>query len=189
MDGRAWLHEVLALYRQHKDFCERAVAQVSDEDFFGRVGRGPHSIAILMKHLGGNHRSRWRDFLTTDGEKPDRNRDSEFIVEGETPDSIREKWQEGWRITFESLQTLGPDDLEKKITIRGEPLTVVQAIQRNLTHLAYHTGQIVSLARHFAGDDWQTLSIPVGESEAHNERMREKWGDWWEGEDLGEPLG
>jgi len=132
-----------------------------------------------------NHRSRWRDFLTTDGEKPDRNRDGEFIVEGETPDSIREQWKEGWMVTFESLEALGPADLEKKITIRGEPLTVGEAIQRNLTHLAYHTGQIVSLALHFAGDSWQTLSIPVGRSEAYNEEMREKWGDW-EGEDVAE---
>ncbi len=186
MDGGAWLKEVVDQYHYRKAQCERAIEQVTDEQLFETAGRIPLCLAAQMKHIGGNHRSRWRDFLTTDGEKPDRNRDSEFIVEGETPDSIRGQWKEGWTITFESLEALGPDDLEKKITIRGEPLTVVEAIQRNLTHLAYHTGQIVSLARHFAGDDWQTLSIPVGKSEAYNEKMREKWGDWWEGEDLGE---
>lgn len=185
MDGRAWLDEIIALYRQYKDFCERAAAQVSDEDLFGRVGRGPHSIAILMKHLGGNHRSRWRDFLTSDGEKRDRHRDNEFSDEGETRASIREKWDEGWRITFETLESLGPDDLGRTVTIRGQPLSVVQAILRNLTHLAYHTGQIVDYARHFAGDAWQTLSVAPGKSEEFNAAMRARYGDWWEKEDRG----
>ncbi len=184
MDGRAWLDEVIQQYRYRKEQCERAIEQVSEAQLFETVGRIPLPLAAQMKHIGGNHRSRWRDFLTTDGEKRDRHRDAEFIVEGETAASIRALWDEGWRITFDSLEALGPDDLEKRVTIRGEPHSVAQAIQRNLTHLAYHAGQIVSLARHFAGDDWQTLSIAPGESEAHNARMREKWGDWWETEDL-----
>lgn len=178
MDGKAWLTEVIEQYHYRKDQCERSVAQVSDSQLFETLGRLPLCLAAQLKHIGGNHRSRWRDFLTTDGEKPDRNRDQEFIVEGETADSIRAIWDEGWRITFESFESLAPDDLEKTITIRGQPHTVAQAIERNLTHLAYHTGQIVSLARHFAGDDWQTLSVPVGESEAYNAKMRGKWGDW-----------
>ena len=178
MDGRAWLDEAIWEYRKRKEQCERALAQVSDEQLFERVGGIHMSLAAQMKHLGGNHRSRWRDFLTTDGEKPDRDRDSEFVVEGETPESIRAIWDEGWRITFEELEALRPRDLEAKITIRGEPHTAIQAIQRNMTHLAYHTGQIVQLARHFAGDDWRTLSIPPGRSEAYNAKMREKWGDW-----------
>ena len=185
MDGGAWLREAIDQYRYRKGQCERAIEQVTKEQLFETVGSIPLSLAAQMKHIGGNHRSRWRDFLTTDGEKRDRHRDQEFIVEGETPESIRAQWEEGWRITFATLESLGPDDLEKRVTIRGEPHTVVEAIQRNLTHLAYHTGQIVQLARHFAGDDWQTLSIAPGESEAHNARMRDKWGDWWEGEDLG----
>lgn len=182
MDGRAWLDEVIHQYRHHKRMCERAVDQVPEERLFETVGQIHLSLAALLKHLGGNHRSRWRDFLTTDGEKRDRNRDGEFIIEGETADSVRAQWDEGWRITFENLEGLGPEHLGHTITIRGEPHTVVEAIQRNLTHLAYHTGQIVQLARHFAGDDWRTLSVAVGASESHNARMREKWGDWWQTE-------
>lgn len=183
MDGQAWLDEVLAQYRRLKDLCERAVAQVSDEDLFRPLDRNPASIASLMKHLGGNHRSRFRDFLTTDGEKRDRHRDEEFVVDGETPASIRERWDEGWGILFGALDALEPVDLERTVTIRGEPHSVVQALQRSLTHLAYHTGQIVHLARNFAGERWQTLSVPIGGSEAHNRQMQEKWGDWWEAED------
>lgn len=179
MNERAWLDEVIAQYRSHKTRCERAAAQVSDEDLFRALDGNPVSIAILMKHLGGNHRSRWRDFLTTDGEKPDRDRDSEFIVDGETPASIRGHWDEGWRITFDTLDGLEVGDLDKTVTIRGEPHTVVEALTRNLTHLAYHTGQIVHLARHFAGHRWQMLSVAPGKSNQHNADMREKWGDFW----------
>ncbi len=178
MDGRAWLDEAKQEYVKRKEQCERALAQVSDEQLFEMVGGIHMSLAAQMKHLGGNHRSRWRNFLTTDGEKADRHRDSEFEVEGETAESIRAIWDEGWRITFEELGKLMPQDLEKTVTIRGEPHIVFQAIQRNMTHLAYHAGQIVQLARHFAGDDWQTLSVPPGGSEAYNAKMRERWGDW-----------
>ena len=178
MDERAWLDEIIDQYRQYKDRCERAAAQVSDEDLFHALEGNPVSIASLMKHLGGNHRSRFRDFLTTDGEKSDRHRDREFVVDGETPASIRGHWDEGWRITFSTLESLEPSDLDRTITIRGEPHTVVQALQRSLTHLAYHAGQIVHLARHFAGDQWQTLSVPIGQSEEYNAQMREKWGSW-----------
>ena len=178
MNAVLWLDEIKDQYRKHKKMCERAAAQVGDGDFFGSYGNNPQSIAILIKHLGGNLRSRWQDFLTTDGEKPDRDRESEFSVEGETRASVEEKWQEGWRITLESLESLGPEDLERTITIRGQPHTVVQAIQRSLSHLAYHTGQIVQLARHFAGDAWQTLSIAPGKSEEHNAAMRARYGDW-----------
>ncbi len=178
MDGQAWLDEVREQYRYRKSQCERAVAQVSDEELFETVGEIPLCLAAQLKHIGGNHRSRWRDFLTSDGEKADRDRDGEFVVDGETADSVRAQWDEGWHITFEELDRLTPTDLTRTVTIRGEPMSVTQAIMRNLTHLAYHTGQIVSLARHFAGDTWRTLSIPVGESEAHNRRMRERYGDW-----------
>lgn len=179
MDGREWLDEVEARFRQYKGYCERAAAQVSEEDFFTQLAGSPNSIAILMKHLGGNHRSRWRDFLTTDGEKRDRDRESEFTAEGETRASIEAAWEEGWAIAFRELATLVPADLERTVTIRGEPLSVMQAIQRNLTHASYHTGQIVQLARGFAGDAWQTLSIPPGKSEEYNAAMRAKYGDWW----------
>lgn len=182
MDERAWLEEVLALYRQYKDHCERAAEQVGDEEFFAPFGRSPHSIAVLMKHLAGNHRSRWRDFLTTDGEKRDRQREGEFTAEGETRASIQEQWAQGWGIALETLASLEPTDLERTITIRGEPLSVVQAIHRNLNHVVYHTGQIVQLARHLSADAWQPLSIAPGKSEEFNARMRAKYGDWWAGE-------
>lgn len=182
MKAQAWLDDMQALFRQHKRMCERAAAQVSDEDFFASLGRDENSIAVLMKHLAGNHRSRWRDFLTTDGEKRDRDRDSEFTAEGETRASIEALWEEGWGIAFASLAALGPADLERTITIRGEPHTVMRAIHRNLNHAAYHAGQIVQLARHFAGDAWQTLSIAPGKSEEFNAAMRERHGDWWAAE-------
>ena len=178
MNGNAWPEEVLEQYRHRKQQSERSLAQVTDTELFETVGDIPLPIAAQMKHLGSNHRSRWRDFLTSDGEKSDRDRDGEFVVDGETRESIQRIWYEGWRINFETLEALGAEDLEKTVTIRGEPLTVAQAIQRNLTHLAYHTGQIVSLARHFAAERWQTLSIPLGGSEEYNQAMRAKWGDW-----------
>ena len=179
MDGRNWLDEVTALYREYKSQCERAAAQVSDDDLFKPLGRNPNSIAVLMKHLGGNHRSRWREFLSADGEKRDRQREGEFTVEGETRASIQAKWEEGWSVAIETLASLEPADLERTITIRGQSLSVTQAIRRNLNHVVYHTGQIVQLARNFAGDAWQTLSIAPGKSEEFNAAMRAKYGDWW----------
>ena len=178
MDDRVWLEEIQSLFRQYKCMCERAVAQISEGDFFEPVGRGPHSVAVLMKHIGGNHRSRWRDFLTTDGEKRDRNREGEFTVEGETQASIQAQWETGWRIAMESLAGLEPADLERTVTIRGQSLSVMQAIHRNLNHVVYHSGQIVQLARHFTGEEWQTLSIAPGKSEEHNAAKRAKYGDW-----------
>lgn len=178
MESRVLLDEVESLYRQYKRYCERGAAQVSQEDFFKPLAGSPNSITVLMKHLGGNLRSRWRDFLTTDGEKPDRDREREFMVGGETRVSIEARWEEGWVVAFEELAALEPADLDRTVTIRGEPLSVMQAIQRNLSHVVYHTGQIVLLARHFAGDAWQTLSIAPGKSEEHNAAMRAKYGDW-----------
>ena len=179
MDGSVWLEEIVANYRQHKSYCERAAAQVSDEDFFALLGNGPHSIAVIMKHIGCNHRSRWRDFFTSDGEKRDRNRESEFTADGETRTSIYEKWDEGWGIAFDSILSLTSADFERTITIRGQPLSVVQAVLRNLNHVVYHTGQVVQMARHYAGEAWETLSIPPGKSDEYNAAMRDKYGDWW----------
>lgn len=138
---------------------------------------------MINQHLGENHRSRWRDFFDTDGEKRDRNRDEEFIVEGESRESIYEKWHAGWEIAFETLDKIDKRDLDRLITIRGEASSVAKAIQRNLTHVAYHAGQIVQLARQFVGENWKTLSIAVGKSEEYNSEMREKYGDWYIKED------
>jgi uncharacterized damage-inducible protein DinB len=179
MNARTWLDEVMDRYRQYKDRCERAAARVSDDEFLSPFGRSPNSIAVLMKHVAGNLRSRWRDFLETDGEKRDRHRESEFSADGETRASVQAKWVEGWQVALDTLASLEPNDLARTITVRGQPLSVVQAIDRNLTHVAYHTGQIVQLARHFAGDAWQTLSIAPGKSEEFNAAMRARYGDWW----------
>lgn len=179
MNRQAWIDDAIHVYRNHKDQCERAAAQVSDGDFFLTLGRYPLSIAALMKHLGGSLHSRWRDFLTTDGEKRDRDRESEFIAQGETRESIMLIWEKGWQTTVDSLTGLTPDDLDRSVTIRGQSLSVPAAINRNLTHLAGHTGQIILLARHFAGERWQTLSIAPGKSEEYNAAMRDKYGDWY----------
>lgn len=182
MNGKLWLEEIIKNYKKQKLNCEKAAEQVNDKDFFSTLDGNPQSIAILMKHIGGNHRSRWRNFLTTDGEKSDRNRENEFIVESETRETIYKIWEEGWRIAFNTLNSLVENDLEKTITIRGEPMSVMQALQRNLTHVVYHAGQIVMLARNFTGDKWQTLSVAVGKSEEYNAKMKEKYGDWMEKE-------
>lgn len=156
-----FLSDVISQYRSHKQLAERAIAQVSnDADLFAVLGGEENSIAIIVKHVAGNLRSRWTDFLTTDGDKPDRKRDLEFEHEaGETRASLLARWALGWRPVFDTLEKLKPEDLTRTVYLRGEPLLVVQAINRNLTHTAYHVGQVVLLAKHFAGDGWRTLSI------------------------------
>jgi hypothetical protein len=162
--GRHYLEDALAELRKYKKFADKAVAQVSDEDFFRQLDPESNSVALVMKHISGNLRSRWTDFLTTDGEKPDRNRDTEFErAEDDSRESIVARWEAGWRTLFAALEPLG-GDLRKRVKIRGEPHTVLQAINRQLTHYASHIGQIVFLAKHFAGDRWRTLSIPRGKS-------------------------
>ena len=183
MNTQAWLENILSLYRDHKEQCEKAAAQVNDEDLFKPPEGGGNSIAVLLKHVGENHRSRWRDFLTTDGEKRDRRREEEFVGDGETRASVEALWEAGWAVAFDTITQLKPDDISRTITIRGEPHSVMQAIQRNLAHVVYHTGQIAMLARHYAGDAWQSLSVPQGKTEEHNAAMRAKYGDWWEKED------
>jgi hypothetical protein len=162
---RHYLEDAIAELRKYKAFGDKAVAQVTDEDFFRQLDPESNSVALVMKHIAGNRRSRWTDFLTSDGEKPDRNRDTEFEkAENDSRESIVARWESGWRTLFAALEPLGADDLERSVTIGGEPHTVVQAINRQLTHYASHIGQIVFLAKHFAGDRWRTLSIPRGKS-------------------------
>jgi Protein of unknown function (DUF1572) len=163
--GQHYLEETIAEFRKYKKFADKAVAQVSDADFFRKLDPESNSVALLMKHIAGNLRSRWTDFLTSDGEKPDRNRDTEFErYDADTKESILARWESGWRMLFEALAPLGDDDLQRTVVIRGEPHTVVQAINRQVTHYASHVGQIVFLAKHLAGDRWKTLSIPRGKS-------------------------
>ena len=163
--GRHYLDDALRELRKYKAFAERAAAQVEDEAWFRTLDPEGNSIALVMKHMTGNMRSRWTDFLTTDGEMPSRNRDSEFVTEdSDTAASIRERWEDAWARVFGAIEALEPADLGKTVTIRGEKHTVLQAINRQLTHYASHVGQIVFLAKHLAGDRWETLSIPRGKS-------------------------
>ena len=140
-------------------------SQVSDADLHTLVDPDANSIAVIVKHLAGNLRSRFTDFLTTDGEKPDRDRDAEFdMPERVSRDDIVGSWEDGWAIALASLESLTPDDLERTVTIRGEPFLVLEAVNRLAAHTAYHVGQIVLLAKHFAGPKWTSLSIPKGQS-------------------------
>ena len=163
MRAEQYLAEVQNEFQRIKRLAERAIAQVSEEDFFKVLNPESNSIAIIVKHTAGNLRSRWRDFLTSDGEKPDRNREREFIIDHtNTRDSLTKCWQEGWDRLFQALQALTPDDLDATVYISGEPFRVTQAINRQLTHSACHVGQIVFLAKHLAGERWECLSIPRG---------------------------
>ena len=160
-----YLDDVLRQLRKYKQLAERALAQISREELFRALDPEGNSIALVMKHMAGNMRSRWTDFLTTDGEKPDRHRDTEFELEpGDSREAIFARWEAGWEVLFAAIEPLGPADLERTVAIRGEPHSVLQAIQRQLTHYAYHVGQIVLLAKHFAGPRWRSLSIPKGKS-------------------------
>ncbi|HEU5169999.1 MAG TPA: DUF1572 family protein [Gemmatimonadales bacterium] len=159
--GAAYLADALRVLRQYKDLGERAMAQVPQEGWFHTLDPESNSIAVLVKHLAGNMRSRWTDFLTSDGEKPDRNRDAEFETEsGTTGEDVRRWWEEGWRAVFAAVEPLGPADLLRTVSIRGKPLSVLEAIDRQIAHYAYHVGQIVLLAKHLSGGRWETLSLP-----------------------------
>jgi hypothetical protein len=151
--------------RKLKTQAEKAIAQVDDQHLFAVLDPESNSIALIMKHMAGNMRSRWTDFLTTDGDKPDRNRDTEFERDPrDTRATVTARWEEGWDRFATTISSLRPGDLEKTVTIRGERHTVIEAINRQMTHYAAHVGQIVLLAKHYAGPAWQTLSIPRGKS-------------------------
>lgn len=169
-----YVEDALSLFRYYKKLADGAIAQVSDEGFFHVIGVEENSVALIVKHLGGNLRSRWTDLLTSDGEKPWRNRDAEFeITTGDTRATLMQEWEEGWRALFGSLEALTETDLSRRITIRGEGHSVMQAINRALAHAAYHTGQIAFLGKHLAGSDWKTLSIPRGKSAEFTRRVGE----------------
>ena len=167
MDNQAYLRDVVRTFKNYKALADKAIAQVAnDSDLHAQIDPDSNSLAVIMKHVAGNLRSRFRDFLTTDGEKPDRNRDSEF--EMPTPASradIVKAWDEAWTIALESIEALTPADLDRSITIRGEALLVPEALSRSATHTAYHVGQIVYVAKAMRGAGWRTLSIPKGMSE------------------------
>jgi hypothetical protein len=159
--GGAYLAEALRVLRQYKGLADRAVAQVDDDAIFRPPDPDSNCIAIVMKHMAGNMRSRWTDFLTSDGENPDRNRDAEFEIDpGTTVADVERWWEDGWQRTFAAIEALGPSDLLREVRIGGKPLTVMEAISRQVAHYAYHVGQIVLLAKHAQGPAWETLSDP-----------------------------
>jgi len=169
MDGEAYLDDVRRELRRLKSLADGALAQIGPQDLFSGAGAESNPLAVIVKHLAGNMRSRWRDFLTSDGEKPDRDRDGEFELDAaDTAEALAERWEEGWRTLFAAVDPLTAADLGAAVMIRGEPHTVLQALQRQLSHYAYHTGQIVYRAREIAGESWRSLSIPKGGSERFN---------------------
>ncbi|HZU42277.1 MAG TPA: DUF1572 family protein [Terriglobales bacterium] len=171
----AFLDEAFRNFRGTKRLAEGAMNQLRDEEFFIALDAEANSIAIIVKHLAGNMRSRFTDFLTTDGEKPDRNRDQEFIMNANTTrEDVMGWWEAGWKHVFDAVAQLKPEDVSRTVTIRGEPHTVMQAVFRQLAHYAYHCGQIVFLAKHFRSSDWKTLSIPRNKSAEVNAKMAQK---------------
>ena len=160
----SYVEDSVAVLRQYKKMAEDAMAQVSEEQLFKVLDEEMNSIAIIVKHITGNMRSRWTDFLKSDGEKPDRNRDSEFVDPPTTREALMKRWEEGWACLFRALEPLSDADLTRTVTIRGEPHSVMQAINRQVAHYASHIGQIVLLAKHFQHDKWRSLSIPRNKS-------------------------
>jgi hypothetical protein len=163
--------DALALFAYYKKLAERAMAQLTDEQLFANLDDEANSIAIIVKHMAGNMLSRWTDFLTTDGEKPNRNRDIEFEAPPATRTELLALWNSGWSCVFAALEPLSDADLSRIVTIRGEPHSVLQAINRQLAHYPHHIGQIVLLAKHFAADRWQTLSVPRHGSAEFNRKV------------------
>ena len=167
----SYVKDSVGVFGYYKKLGEGAMAQCPDEGLFTTLDAESNSIAIIVKHLAGNMRSRWTDFLTTDGEKPDRNRDTEFEDAPKTRAALMELWERGWKYVFDALAPLSDEDLSRKITIRTEPHSVMQAINRQIAHYSYRVGQIVCLAKHFAGSKWQSLTIPKKKSAEFNARV------------------
>jgi len=167
----SYLEDSLAVLRYYKKLAERAMDQVADEHLFATLDAEANSIAIIVKHLTGNMRSRWTDFLTTDGEKPNRNRDREFVDPPATREVLLRDWEDGWACVFATLEPLTEKDLTRTVTIRGEAHSVMQAINRQLAHYPHHVGQIVLLAKHFACDHWHSLSVPRNQSAEFNRKV------------------
>ena len=167
----SYMEDMLSLFHFYKKLAEDAIEQVTDDQLFVRLDEEMNSIGIIMKHMAGNMRSRWTDFLTTDGEKPNRNRDTEFVEPPDSRAGLLRLWNQGWQQVFDSLEPLSDRDLERKVVIRGEPHSVMQAINRQIAHYAYHCGQIVFLAKHFRASEWKSLSIPRNQSAEFNRKV------------------
>lgn len=167
-----FLQHTIAEFRKYKQLGDKAIFQLREQDLHWQPNEESNSIAVIIRHLYGNMKSRFTDFLTTDGEKPDRHRDEEFIDKQESRAELIEKWNQGWQFLFDTLASLSEGDLNKTVTIRTEPHTVVQAIIRQLSHYCGHVGQIIYLAKQIKSNDWKTLSIPRGKSEEFNQFMK-----------------
>jgi Protein of unknown function (DUF1572) len=170
----SYLEDSIALFRHYKQMAEGAIEQVTDEQLFVTLDEEMNSIAIIVKHMTGNMRSRWTDFLTSDGEKPDRNRDIEFDMPPATRADLMRIWDDGWERLFAALTPLSSLDMERTVTIRGEPHSVMQAMNRQVAHYAYHCGQMVFLAKHFKGREWKSLSVPRNKSDEFNQKVLAK---------------
>lgn len=166
--------DALQSFRNYKNMAEKAMAQISDEEFFSAIDNEANSIAVIIKHIAGNQISRWTDFLDSDGEKAERFRDGEFEMIGDTRESLMQLWDRGWQMLFNAVEPLTPEDFAKTVSIRGEPHTIAEALNRQLTHYAYHIGQIVLLAKHFRLGDWKTLSVPRNRSTEFNQFLADK---------------
>lgn len=167
----SYLADSLELFRYYKKLAERAMEQVADDQLFTVLDAEANSIAIVAKHMAGNMRSRWSDFLTSDGEKPSRNRDTEFENPPATRADLMQVWEEGWAQVFQALEPLSDEDLSRTVTIRGEAHSVMQAINRQIAHYSYHVGQIVLLAKHLGCDRWNALTVPRNRSADFNRRV------------------
>lgn len=168
----SYLKDSLGVFRHYKGLAEQAMAQLTDEQLVAALDAESNSIAVIVKHMTGNMRSRFTDFLTTDGEKPDRRRDEEFVDPPRTREELMAAWEQGWACVLDALEALGEDDLGKTVRIRGEAHSVMQAINRQVAHYSYHCGQIVMLAKHLNHDGWKPLTVGRGESEEFNRRVR-----------------
>jgi Protein of unknown function (DUF1572) len=162
---QAYIDDIAFSFRKQKQMAEQALGQLDDAALFRRPAEGSNSVAIIVKHLAGNLKSRWTDFLTSDGDKPWRDRDGEFVI---GPQDTRERllaaWEDGWAALFQALGGLAETDATSKVMIRGEAHTVLQAVHRALTHTAYHSGQILYVARLVQPDGWQWITVPPGQS-------------------------
>jgi hypothetical protein len=167
----SYLEDSLTVFRYYKNIAEKAMEQVTDDQLIAVSDEEMNSIAVIVKHMAGNMRSRWTDFLTTDGEKPDREREMEFAEPPASRKELLALWEQGWQCVFEALEPLSDQDLQRTVTIRGEVHSVMQAINRQVAHYPYHCGQIVFLAKHFQHANWKSLSVPRGQSAEFNRRV------------------
>lgn len=166
-----YVQDSLAVFHAYKSQAEKSMAQISDDEFFRQIDPESNSVAIIVKHMAGNMKSRWTDFLNSDGEKATRDRDGEFIEAGVSRADYMKQWDEGWQFVFHALEPLSNADLATKVEIRGEPHSVMQAINRQIAHYAYHVGQIVFLAKHFKASEWKSLTVPKNKSVDFNNKV------------------